>query len=189
MTGDATRAGRPSTRLRRAGVSDAELLAALGRRTFEEAFAAENRPEDMAAHLATAFVPARIADDLADPALTYLVADRLVPGLAPEPIGYALLAPEPPPACVKGPRPLRLVKLYVVAAAVGGGVGAALLAECIERARRAGHGSLWLGVWEHNARARAFYARWGFEEVGTEPFQLGSDLQTDLLLERPVPPV
>ncbi len=194
MTDDAKRA-RLLPCIRRAGLADVELLAALGRRTFEEAFGADNRPEDMAAHLATAFVPAEIAADLARPEVTYLVADRTTPGTAPEAgavrlaslaIGYALLAPEPHPPCVRGPRPLRLVKLYVVAAAIGAGVGGALLAESVALARRGGYGSLWLGVWEHNHRARAFYARWGFREVGTEPFQLGSDLQTDLLLERPV---
>lgn len=186
MTDDGKRA-RLSPCLRRAGVADAELLAALGRRTFEEAFGADNRPEDLAAYLATAYVVADLAADLARPEVTYLVADRVTPGRAPEAIGFAQLAPEPPPPCVRGPRPLRLVKLYVVAAALGAGVGGALLAEGLALARRGGHGSLWLGVWEHNHRARAFYARWGFVEVGTEPFRLGSDLQTDLLLELPLP--
>ncbi len=186
MTDDAKRA-RLLPCIRRAGLADVELLAELGRRTFEEAFGADNRPEDMAAHLATAFVPAQIAADLARPEVAYLVADRITPGRTPEAIGYSSLAPEPAPPCVKGARPLRLVKLYVVAEAIGAGVGGALLAEGVALARRGGHGSLWLGVWEHNHRARAFYARWGFQEVGTEPFRLGSDLQTDLLLERPVP--
>ncbi len=43
---------------------------------------------------------------------------------------------------------------------------------------------LWLGVWEHNQRAIAFYHRWGFAIVGTHTFQLGADLQTDFLMQR-----
>jgi ribosomal protein S18 acetylase RimI-like enzyme len=53
-----------------------------------------------------------------------------------------------------------------------------------EEGRARGHDVLWLGVWEHNARARAFYARWGFVEVGEMRFLLGSDPQRDLVLER-----
>ena len=41
---------------------------------------------------------------------------------------------------------------------------------------------LWLGVWERNARARAFYSRWGFTEVGEMHFVLGNDPQRDLVL-------
>ena len=44
---------------------------------------------------------------------------------------------------------------------------------CLEEGRARGHDVLWLGVWEHNARARAFYARWGFVEVGEMRFLLG----------------
>jgi len=41
-------------------------------------------------------------------------------------------------------------------------------------------------VWERNARAIAFYERWGFARVGSHPFKLGADEQTDLVMERPV---
>ena len=43
---------------------------------------------------------------------------------------------------------------------------------------------VWLGVWERNARAIAFYARWGFIDVGAQPFQLGADRQTDRIMAR-----
>jgi ribosomal protein S18 acetylase RimI-like enzyme len=46
-----------------------------------------------------------------------------------------------------------------------------------------GAGHLWLGVWEHNHRAKAFYERWGFVPVGTETFLLGSDEQADVLMQ------
>jgi ribosomal protein S18 acetylase RimI-like enzyme len=44
--------------------------------------------------------------------------------------------------------------------------------------------TIWLDVWERNLRARAFYQKWGFIEVGTQLFQLGDDLQNDLLMQR-----
>ncbi len=78
---------------------------------------------------------------------------------------------------------MRLHKLYVSAEALGTGVGAALMRAGIDWAGREGHETMWLGVWEHNHRARAFYERWGFRTVGTETFRLGSDDQVDLLME------
>ena len=43
---------------------------------------------------------------------------------------------------------------------------------------------MWLGVWEFNPRAQAFYEKYGFYEVGRHIFQLGSDPQTDLLMQK-----
>jgi ribosomal protein S18 acetylase RimI-like enzyme len=56
---------------------------------------------------------------------------------------------------------------------------------CLDEAVKRGCDMVWLDVWERNSRALAFYRRWGFVEVGTQTFQLGDDLQHDLLLQRP----
>ena len=56
----------------------------------------------------------------------------------------------------------------------------AVLAE----AEAAGTATVWLGVWERNPRAIAFYHKWGFVDVGTQKFHLGADVQTDRLMVR-----
>jgi ribosomal protein S18 acetylase RimI-like enzyme len=43
---------------------------------------------------------------------------------------------------------------------------------------------MWLGVGEDNQRAQRFYRKWGFQVVGEHIFQVGSDPQTDLIMER-----
>ncbi|HEY6707116.1 MAG TPA: GNAT family N-acetyltransferase, partial [Actinomycetota bacterium] len=48
----------------------------------------------------------------------------------------------------------------------GRGVGTALLAEAVERARKAGAHKLALQVWPHNAAALALYERFGFRREG-----------------------
>jgi len=60
------------------------------------------------------------------------------------------------------------------------------MGECLEHAQSNGHQTVWLGVWENNARALSFYRRWGFEVVGEHVFQLGADSQRDLIMMRPV---
>ena len=57
---------------------------------------------------------------------------------------------------------------------------------CLHEAVAAGCDVIWLGVWEHNPRAIAFYHKWGFKQVGTQTFHLGDDLQTDWVMARPV---
>ena len=42
---------------------------------------------------------------------------------------------------------------------------------------------IWLGVWEHNVSAIRFYERNQFQLFGKHSFILGSDEQTDLLME------
>jgi len=74
--------------------------------------------------------------------------------------------------------------LYVAAAWHGRGVARALMAAAAAEAERRGAQTLWLGVWERNARAQAFYRKWNFRDVGEHIFQLGADRQRDILMER-----
>ena len=89
----------------------------------------------------------------------------------------------PPPACVAGPRPIELARLYTRVGGAGRGVGSLLMHAAKADARGRGFRTLWLGVWEHNDGARRFYARHGFIDVGAHGFRLGADPQTDRLLE------
>ena len=43
---------------------------------------------------------------------------------------------------------------------------------------------VWLGVWERNPRAVAFYENYGFTHVDEQTFVLGNDEQTDWLFAR-----
>jgi len=167
--------------IRHATPEDAALLAGIGRTMFHETFAAGNSPEDMAAYLDASFSPAKQAAELAEPGSLFLIAE-----LDGEVAGYARLKEGPAPAEVAGSRPIELVRIYAGRAWQGRGVGAALMQACLDEAGRRGCDAIWLGVWEQNPRALAFYRKWGFIEVGTQTFKLGDDLQTDLLMRRSV---
>jgi diamine N-acetyltransferase len=169
----------PNLIVRRGNADDAELLAKLGSRTFSETFALDNTPEDMAAYLASAFSPAQQAAELADPRCLFQIAETN--GVA---VGYAMLRSGSSLHGVTNDKPIELVRLYVSRESLGSGVGAALMQACIGEAKRRDHETLWLGVWEHNRRAQAFYRKWNFQEVGTHVFQLGDDPQTDILMQR-----
>ena len=81
---------------------------------------------------------------------------------------------------------LELKRLYVTRAFHGRRVAQALMEAALELARTRGAKTMWLGVWERNPRAVAFYAKYGFARVGEHTFMLGGDAQTDWLLARSV---
>jgi diamine N-acetyltransferase len=169
----------PDVTIRRGTLADAALLSVLGARTFSETFAADNTPEDLAAYVATSFNLAQQTSELEDPGSSFLIAE--VNGQA---AGYAKLHDGEPEKGVEGAKPIELVRLYVSRDWLGRGVGEQLMRACIDEARQTGHETLWLGVWERNARAQAFYRKWNFRAVGEHMFQLGADLQRDILMER-----
>ena len=171
----------PNPIIRCGKADDAALLAELGARTFSETFAPDNSAEDMTAYLAASFNPPQQAAELADPDCLFLIAETnsVV-------VGYAMLRFGNVLDSVTGDTPIELVRLYVAQESLGSGVGAALMRACINEAKQRGYETLWLGVWEHNQRARAFYRKWNFHEVGTHIFQLGDDPQTDILMQRAV---
>jgi ribosomal protein S18 acetylase RimI-like enzyme len=167
-----------SLNVRRALIGDAKLLADLGAQTFAETFSEDNTAEDMAAYLADSFSFEKLTAELTDPLSIFLVAE--VDGNA---AGYAKISSGEAPGVV-GEKSVELVRLYVSQQWLGRGVGQALMQRCLDEARQMGFQTIWLGVWERNERAQAFYRKWNFREVGEHVFQLGSDQQRDLLMQR-----
>ena len=176
-------------RIRPAAVIDAPALSRLGAVTFRDTFEGQNTPDDMARYLAEAFTPEQQAAEIADPTGAVLLAEHLGDAGDAELVGYAHLASGEVPEAVRGSAPLELKRLYVARAWHGRRVAQALMDAAIEAARARKAQTLWLGVWERNPRAVAFYAKYGFVRVGEHTFVLGGDAQTDWLFARPVPGV
>lgn len=163
--------------IRRAQLHDAAALAALAERTFRDTFAADNSESDMDRYCRAHFGAALQRREIDDAGTLTLVAEAQY-----ELIGYAQLHPLKRHLSVAARRPIELSRLYVQSDWLGQGIGQRLLeAACVE-ARQRGCDVLWLGVWEHNLRAQAFYAKQGFEVVGEHPFLLGEDRQRDLVM-------
>jgi diamine N-acetyltransferase len=160
--------------IRRGVLSDAAALAELAARTFADTFSADNKPEDLQAHLASAYGVPQQSAELADADGVTLLAER-----DGKLIGYAQVRRHAPPPCVTQDQPIELRRLYIDRSAHGTGVAGVLMSAAHNAARELGGKHLWLGVWERNARAIAFYTKVGFKQVGSHVFQVGSDPQTD----------
>ena len=167
--------------VRRAAPSDAAMLAALAARTFHDTFADSNTAEDMEQFLGATYGEEIQRAEIEDPSMATLLAEceGILAGFAQIRMGEA-------PPCVKGPAPIEIKRFYVDRPYHGKGVAQQLMRSCEEVAGRENARTIWLGVWEHNDRAIAFYRKIGFVPVGSQPFLVGTDLQTDLVLERPL---
>ena len=162
-------------------LADAERLAAFAARTFTDTYAAHNTPEDMRDYLARAFGVEQQSKELADPAMLTVIGEA-----DGELVGYAQLKRGKGPAIVSSERAVEIYRFYVDRPAHGTGVAQRLMAAALEAAKDLGGEVAWLGVWERNPRAIAFYMKSGFRDVGTQIFQLGSDRQTDRVLVVPI---
>lgn len=167
--------------IRQANADDARLLTDLAYATFRDAFAhhPKNAPDDLADYMRRAFSIDRITYELGDAQAIFLIAE-----INGKPAGYAKLIADSIEDGITAERPIELSRLYSHQEYLGRGVGQNLMDACFHRAGDDGRDVMWLGVWEYNPRAKRFYEKNGFRVVGKHTFVLGSDPQTDLLMQK-----
>lgn len=168
--------------VRRGIVADAPALAALGAVTFTDTYGAYNTPEHLQQHLERTYGETQQRRELEDPATTTLVAHldgRLV--------GFAQLVRSELPACVEAVGAIEILRFYLDTTVHGCGVARPLMEAAYAAAREQGMTHVWLGVWERNPRAIAFYLKCGFAHVGMKHFHVGDDRQDDHVMLRALP--
>ena len=167
--------------IRRAHTADAAVLSEFARRTFIDTFASQNRREDMEMYLARTYSEARQLSELQNENVLTLLseADGALNG-------FAQMRRGPAPAFVTGTSAVEIVRFYVDRPWHGRGIAKALMRSVEETARDLGIDTVWLGVWERNDRAISFYRKLGFGTVGSQPFVLGTDVQTDHVMMKRV---
>jgi diamine N-acetyltransferase len=167
--------------IRDATQDDAAALTDLAYTTFWDAFAAhpKNAPDDLADYMAKAFNVEQFARELSDEKSNFLIAE-----IDGQMAGYSKIVFDYIEPGVVAQRPVELNRLYSRQEFYGQGVGQTLMDTCFTRARELDRDVMWLGVWEYNPRAQRFYEKNGFRVVGKHVFLLGSDPQTDLLMQK-----
>ena len=163
--------------LRQAHPDDSEALAHLAERTFRETFTTENNLTDMERHCSKNFDTEIQRQEILDSNCVILLAE-----VEAQLVAFAQVRLHAPKACVAAEHPSELRRLYVGKEWHGRGVAHKLMSKSLSTASDAGADHIWLGVWEHNPRAIAFYSKYGFRTVGEHIFQFGSDSQRDLVM-------
>lgn len=166
-----------NTELIRCTPADADTLRDLGIITYYETFGPKNTQEDMEIYTRNAYDVRRLRKELADPNSEYyfLYANGSL-------AGYIKLNEAPSQSDINDPDSLEVQRIYVSGRFQGMGLGRYLLNTAISMARERKKKYLWLGAWEHNEKALRFYKKMGLSPVGTHPFLMGTDWQTDYIM-------
>jgi diamine N-acetyltransferase len=167
--------------IRRATAADAAAVSEFARRTFIDTFAAQNRPEDMEMYLAATYNERKQLSELQNENVITVLSEE--DGAIN---GFAQMRRGPSPSCVTGTSALEVVRFYVDRPWHGRGIAQELMRTIEETARALNAETIWLGVWERNDRAIAFYRKLGFATVGSQPFILGTDVQTDHVMMKTI---
>ena len=158
---------------------DLPVLQELSRRTFFEAFADVNTPEDMELYLAQAYNTQKLQTELLhkDCYFFFITAGDSV-------CGYLKLNDQSAQTEFHDARALEIERIYIAQAYQGCGLGNALIGKTVSMAKDLHKTYLWLGVWEKNYNAQRFYKSNGFYEIGRHDFYVGDDRQTDYILRK-----
>ena len=168
--------------LRAATATDAEMLAELGAASFTAAFGHLYSAEDLASFLAENHTPAKLAEQLADPAMRCRIAEQ--DGAA---LGFCKVVLSPAwPEIGDARHPVELKQLYFTAGTTGRGTGAALTAWALAEARAAGADEMRLSVYSENYGAQRFYERFGFAKIAETTFRVGAQLDREFVFSAPV---
>jgi ribosomal protein S18 acetylase RimI-like enzyme len=164
--------------IRKATLSDLSLLKMISIQTFTETFAAVNTEANIETYITNTLNEKVLIKELANKQSAFYLAlknDTIVGYLK---INWGAAQTE----SLKGDV-LEIHRIYVLQEFKGKKIGQHLLLEAIAIARRKELEYLWLGVWENNHNALAFYKKNDFIAFGTHNFTLGEGEQTDLLLK------
>jgi diamine N-acetyltransferase len=167
--------------IRRAAPADAGLVSVLGGVTFYEAYFEQDSPPGLAEYILESFEVNKIRAEIENPRATFFIV--YLDGHA---VGYAKMRTDSQVDCVPEADAIEIQRIYLVERTFGKGIGAVLLNHCLDFAREQGFSTVWLGVWEENVRAQRFYAKFGFERVGTITFPYGAEVGVNHVLKRAV---
>ncbi|MGV8871136.1 MAG: GNAT family N-acetyltransferase [Rhodococcus sp. (in: high G+C Gram-positive bacteria)] len=170
--------------VRVATVADVPSVAELAAQTFPLACPPGTRAEDIEHFISSVLSTENFETYVADSARTVLVdetADSAV-------VGYAMLVsgiPADPDirAALSLHPTLEISKLYVRPTEHGSGAAARLISSALSHAHETGCTGAWLGVNQQNVRAQKFYAKHGFEIVGTKTFVVGVQTHDDYVMQ------
>lgn len=160
-------------------IEDLDTLIELSRTTFIDAFEKANDPDDFKRYIQKAFNREQITSELMNKdSLFYFIVTE-TDGL----VGYIKLNRKESQKEQFDLEAIELERIYIKKEFQGQRYGKEALLMVIDIARTHKASCLWLGVWEQNKRAIAFYQRHGFKKFGEHPYLIGEDEQYDWMMK------
>ncbi|WP_034761631.1 GNAT family N-acetyltransferase [Rossellomorea vietnamensis] len=167
--------------LKKCTIDDAHTLQEISYDTFNETFKHQNSPKNMKSYLEKAFNVEQVETELSHRSshfyLVYVHEDVA---------GYLKVNTGDAQSEEMGDESLEIERIYIKRSFQKHGLGKYLLNKAFEMATERHLKTIWLGVWEKNENAIAFYKKMGFVETGSHSFYMGDEEQRDLIMTKSI---
>ena len=157
---------------------DWEVLQAIAIKTFADAFEEKNSPGNFNSYINSTFNESQIKKELQNPESHFYFFYK-----HQELIGYLKLNEGNAQTEPQGNDALEIERIYLYKNHQGKGYGKYMMEFALKTALKMGKKKIWLGVWEENHGAIAFYEKLGFEKFGSHIYTLGNDDQLDWMMQ------
>ncbi|MCR6111417.1 GNAT family N-acetyltransferase [Bacillus sp. A301a_S52] len=166
-------------KIKKCNLDDLRLLQEISTETFYDTFKDQNSPENMKAYLERAFNLKQLEKELFNISSVFFFAY-----VNNEVTGYLKVNTNDAQSEDMGEEALEIERIYVKNSFHNRGIGNYLLKKTMEIALARNKKKIWLGVWEKNKNAIAFYKRKGFVQIGTHSFYMGNEEQMDFIMTK-----
>ncbi|WP_405152763.1 GNAT family N-acetyltransferase [Paenibacillus sp. FSL K6-0108] len=156
---------------------DLQKLQEISIETFNDTFKDQNSHDNMIAYLERAFNAKQLEDELSNSC-----SDIFFVYYNNELAGYLKLNRDGAQSEKMSDASLEIERIYIRKDFQKHGLGKDLLNKAVETALEYKKKEIWLGVWEKNDNAIAFYRKMGFVQTGSHSFYMGDEEQIDFIM-------
>ncbi|MBU5439717.1 GNAT family N-acetyltransferase [Tissierella sp. MSJ-40] len=165
--------------IKKCNVEDLPKLLEISYETFNETFKNQNSPENIKAYLERAFNLKQLEKELSNISSQFFFVY-----LNNEVAGYLKININDAQSEEMSDESLEIERIYIKRKFQKHGLGMYLLNKAIEIAMEFNKKKIWLGVWEKNENAIAFYEKMGFVQTGSHSFYMGNEEQVDFIMTK-----
>ncbi|WP_218925279.1 MULTISPECIES: GNAT family N-acetyltransferase [unclassified Gemella] len=164
--------------IRECSIKDLEKIKQISEKTFLETFEKDNLKENLTEYINNNITLEKLKNQLINKNsfFYFVIYDKNVAGFLKLNIGDSQTEN-------MGENYLEIERIYILEQYKGKGLGKKFIDFSLDKAKELCKSKVWLGVWEHNYQAIKFYEKLNFRVIGKHNFYLGSDKQTDYIME------
>lgn len=166
-------------RIKSCSQADLQVLREISIETFTETFQEQNTLENMQAYLKDAYTLEKLKKEMEhDHSMFFFIYDD------DQLAGYMKVNTDDAQSEEMDADSLEIERIYIRSGFQSKGLGKYLMNKAMDIAETKEKQKVWLGVWEHNAQAIAFYRKNDFVQTGSHSFLMGDDEQTDYIMTK-----
>ena len=165
--------------IKKCTLEDSHTLQEISYETFNETFKDQNSPENMNAYLEEAFNIKQLEKELSTISSQFFFVY-----FNHEVAGYLKVNTNEAQSEDMSDESLEIERIYVKNEFQKNGLGKYLFNNALDIAMELNIKEVWLGVWEKNENAIAFYKKMGFDQTGVHSFTMGDEEQMDFIMTK-----